>query len=290
MKRRPLLFIIRTAIRSRKITPGFHQRQREAGIRVDKGGAGRGWKVLSIVSGSVQCLSTVIASSRTGTGMLDVRAWCIQRRVIGLSAVMHTHADHLSTGLTFQSGKCKPSHPLAPSPPRLAPSLALVPPSLSLRVDTRSFAYRSLVVLARRTDKFGYGVPIDSAIVIPMAACRCKIKTVELAFARYIFQRELRDDRYSSAAGWSLSNGETRKRPEEGENTRWTCARCDVNITKVQSGLFSTRSSRRGSSARLRLDALVFYARDEQKFFFSVRLSVRESDHPPRPPFLHTGV
>lgn len=157
--------------------------------------------------------------------------------VIGLSAVMHTHADHLSTGLTFQSGKCKPSHP-----PRHARSLIFpLCLSLSLSVDTRSFAYRSLVVLARRTDKFGYGVPIDSAIVIPMGACRCKIKTVELAFARYILQRELRDDRYSSAAGvyptvkcirgWKREK--TRDDRAHGEHR------------KVQSGLFSMRSSRR---------------------------------------------
>lgn len=211
--------------------------------------------------------------------------------VIGLSAVMHTHADHLSTGLTFQSGKCKPSHP-----PSLRASLArLFSLSLSLYVDTRSFAYRSLVVLARRTDKFGYGVPIDSAIVIPIAACRCKIKTVELAFARYIFQRELCDDRYSSAAGVYPTVKRVRDWKRGRKYTRWTCARCEHR--KVQSGLFSMR---RGSSARLRLDALVFYTRDEQKsvrararasFFPSAFRSQRwESDHPPRPPFLHTGV
>jgi len=42
--KRPLLFIIRTAIRSRKITPGFHQRQREAEIRWIREGQGEAGK------------------------------------------------------------------------------------------------------------------------------------------------------------------------------------------------------------------------------------------------------
>lgn len=121
-----------------------------------RAGQGRG-RLESLVhcAGSVQCLSTVIASLRTRTGDAGCKGvmhtptpthGSARLDVIGLSAVMHTHADHLSTGLTFQSGKCKPSNP-----PRLACFS-----SLSLFVDTRSFAYRSLVVLARRTDKFSY--------------------------------------------------------------------------------------------------------------------------------------
>lgn len=46
-----------------------------ARIKEGRGGEGRG-RLESLVhcAGSVQCLSTVIASLRTRTGMLDVRA------------------------------------------------------------------------------------------------------------------------------------------------------------------------------------------------------------------------
>jgi len=112
---------------------------------------------------------------------------------------MHTHADHLSSGLTFQFVE-NVNH---------IPPLSLSP---SLLADACSFAYRPLVVrigpasgqICRR------GVAIDSAIVIPTgASADARLKSAE-SRVRAIFPNP-RGDRYSSGSGEPTMK--TRKRP-----------------------------------------------------------------------------
>jgi len=156
---------------------------------------------------------------------------------------MHTHADHLSSGLTFQFVE-NVNH---------IPPLSLSP---SLLADACSFAYRPLVVrigpasgqICRR------GVAIDSAIVIPTgASADARLKSAE-SRVRAIFPSP-RGDRYSSGSGEPTMK--TRKRPAARRYGATRPARENIRekekeegrereTEREESGLFSMQCRRRG--------------------------------------------